>query len=307
MSSANKLGVLCLIIMLGVIGSYFMFAPDRGPGILDESTSDATPDANPTMLTVPRQVSANGLGPGQARSELPQFPQTPENDNTSRADQSERGRGGMLTFEDDATRPSSPDLEALVRELGGSGRMPTRTASTAANNDNRGGVTQQQNPPQAPRANAPGTIPGERRTADSSSGTSQERDRGPSANVEYTIQPGDNFWEIAKAHFGDGSKANLIAQLNPGVKPDRMRPGDVILLPARSAVPSSDVQPEPRPRAIPAGARMHTVATGEVLSAIASKYYGSSAKWAVIYEANREVIGPNPDRLKVGMQLVIPN
>ena len=52
----------------------------------------------------------------------------------------------------------------------------------------------------------------------------------------------------------------------------------------------------------------HTVAGGETLSHIALKYYGSAIKdkWMVIYEANKELIGDNPNRLARGLVLKIP-
>lgn len=52
----------------------------------------------------------------------------------------------------------------------------------------------------------------------------------------------------------------------------------------------------------------HTVAAGETLSHLALKYYGHATPpyWKHIYEANKEVIGDNPNRLQVGMIIKIP-
>ncbi len=52
----------------------------------------------------------------------------------------------------------------------------------------------------------------------------------------------------------------------------------------------------------------HTVAAGETLGAIALKYYGSAvkAKWMAIYEANKAIIGDNPNFIKPGQVLKIP-
>jgi nucleoid-associated protein YgaU len=54
--------------------------------------------------------------------------------------------------------------------------------------------------------------------------------------------------------------------------------------------------------------RKHTVKSGETLSHLALKYYGSAAKdeWMKIYQANKEIIGDNPNMIKVGQELVIP-
>jgi nucleoid-associated protein YgaU len=52
----------------------------------------------------------------------------------------------------------------------------------------------------------------------------------------------------------------------------------------------------------------HTVTPNDTLGAIALKYYGSAIreKWMPIYEANQEIIGSDPGRLKVGTVLKIP-
>ena len=52
----------------------------------------------------------------------------------------------------------------------------------------------------------------------------------------------------------------------------------------------------------------HTVAADETLSHISLKYYGSAVKekWMVIYEANKAVIGDNPNRIRPGQVLKIP-
>lgn len=52
--------------------------------------------------------------------------------------------------------------------------------------------------------------------------------------------------------------------------------------------------------------RKHIVESGDTLTAIALKYYGNAGEFMKIYEANKEVIGDNPDRILVGMELVIP-
>jgi nucleoid-associated protein YgaU len=57
----------------------------------------------------------------------------------------------------------------------------------------------------------------------------------------------------------------------------------------------------------PAGAsRTYTVVRGDSLSKIAKSLYGKAGKWRVIYEANKVVIGSNPDLIKPGQVLTIP-
>lgn len=52
--------------------------------------------------------------------------------------------------------------------------------------------------------------------------------------------------------------------------------------------------------------KKHVVASGETLSAIAKQYYDDAGKYMAIYEANKAVIGDNPDLIQPGMELVIP-
>ena len=49
---------------------------------------------------------------------------------------------------------------------------------------------------------------------------------------------------------------------------------------------------------------IYTVASGDTLSKIALRHYGSASLWRKIYEDNRDVIG-NPDRIRAGMQIKI--
>jgi nucleoid-associated protein YgaU len=52
----------------------------------------------------------------------------------------------------------------------------------------------------------------------------------------------------------------------------------------------------------------HTVSGDETLSHIALKYYGSAVKekWMLIYNANKAVIGDDPNRIRPGQVLKIP-
>ncbi len=53
--------------------------------------------------------------------------------------------------------------------------------------------------------------------------------------------------------------------------------------------------------------RFHIVRKGDTLSKISKRYYGSANQWHKIYEANRDVLGNNPDLLRLGTKLIIPD
>ena len=52
----------------------------------------------------------------------------------------------------------------------------------------------------------------------------------------------------------------------------------------------------------------HEMKADETLGHLALKYYGHATPtyWKLIYEANKEAIGDNPNRVKVGLKLQIP-
>ena len=46
--------------------------------------------------------------------------------------------------------------------------------------------------------------------------------------------------------------------------------------------------------------------SGATLVKLAEEYYGDGKLWKKIYDANRAVIGPNPDKIYPGQVLTIP-
>ena len=49
----------------------------------------------------------------------------------------------------------------------------------------------------------------------------------------YVVRPGDTPAKIAQKILGDSRRAQEILEMNPGLKPDRLRPGDAIHVPKR--------------------------------------------------------------------------
>ncbi len=56
-----------------------------------------------------------------------------------------------------------------------------------------------------------------------------------------------------------------------------------------------------------ASARTYTVQSGDTLSGIAQAMYGNAALWHDLYEANQDEIGGNPNLIRIGQTLVIPD
>ncbi|WP_239572096.1 transglycosylase family protein [Streptomyces sp. G44] len=51
--------------------------------------------------------------------------------------------------------------------------------------------------------------------------------------------------------------------------------------------------------------RVYVIRSGDTLSSIARRY-GIGGGWKALYQANREAIGSDPDRIRAGTELVIP-
>ena len=79
------------------------------------------------------------------------------------------------------------------------------------------------------------------------------------------------------------------------------QPSYVIDTQASPSATRRSALPEPSP--VPAE---YTVEAGDTLRSIADKLYGDANLWPTIYDANRDIIGPDPDALRVGMHLRLP-
>jgi len=55
----------------------------------------------------------------------------------------------------------------------------------------------------------------------------------PAGPVDYTIQKGDTLWSIAKKHLGDGKRWKDIVAANPGLKPEKLKVGQKIVIPPK--------------------------------------------------------------------------
>jgi nucleoid-associated protein YgaU len=65
----------------------------------------------------------------------------------------------------------------------------------------------------------------------------------------------------------------------------------------------------PQPLASPSptvAATEYVVQPGDTLRSIASEKYGDPEQWPRVYDANRDVIGSDPDRLQTGSRLRLP-
>lgn len=72
--------------------------------------------------------------------------------------------------------------------------------------------------------------------------------------------------------------------------------------------PKASIEPQRETNTSPAPttAQTYTVVKGDCLWNIAKKFYGNGSKYSIIYNANRSVIGGNPNLIYPGQVLTIP-
>lgn len=131
----------------------------------------------------------------------------------------------------------------------------------------------------------------------------------PPQFVQYTIQSGDTLQSISKRFFGTSAHATAIGRANPFMDPSKLRPGRVIRVPRDP----ENIQGKPRPGSpapspvatTPPGLRRYVVKSGDTLSGISQRIYGSTSHAARIFEANKDKL-KDADDLPLGVELVIP-
>jgi nucleoid-associated protein YgaU len=126
------------------------------------------------------------------------------------------------------------------------------------------------------------------------------------APKNYTVASGDSIARIAEIVYGSQAYYKVILEANPKVDPMKLRPGMVLVIPdvkeTRGRGGHDDDSPAP---AIESKAEYRVVA-GDSLNKIAIKLYGKADRWEEIYDLNKDKIGTDPARLKLGMILKLP-
>jgi len=144
-------------------------------------------------------------------------------------------------------------------------------------------------------------------------GTSEPAPVAGAAAKQHIVAAGESLSKIAARYYGTGGKENVDRIYNAnksaiGSDPNKLKVGMKLVIPnvstSTTLVPvtirTSSTQP--------ATEKTHTVAAGESLTKIATRYYGSASKADIdrIYNANKSVIGSDRNKLRVGIVLTIP-
>lgn len=163
-----------------------------------------------------------------------------------------------------------------------------------------------------PPTNATGT--GQTLDSQAATGTAERGsliDGGPEANAtaqadgsdlaidqapaNYTIQSGDNLWNIARDHLGSGTKWKELYNLNSDLIGDNP---NLVFAGTELKLPDSAMNI--------AGPENYMVKSGDNLWNIARDHMGGGKNWHEIFNQNGDVIGSDPSLIHPGQQLSIP-
>jgi nucleoid-associated protein YgaU len=150
----------------------------------------------------------------------------------------------------------------------------------------------------------------------------EEEQQIPSADIPpreiiHKVVSSDNLIELSKKYYGDGTKWRKIHEANKDKipNPDVLYTGLELLIPeitvsekrnddiAYGSLPERESDEEVFTTTTTTGT--HTISSGDTLYSIARKYYGDSAMWVKIHDANEDNI-EDKRLLEVGQTLVIP-
>jgi nucleoid-associated protein YgaU len=144
---------------------------------------------------------------------------------------------------------------------------------------------------------------------------------GPKAAQPNThiVKSGETLSSIAQAAYGSSAFYPHLLRANPGINPNNLKPGTAIHVPPATEVkataapgtagkPAGELPPGPalveETKIDPV--RQYRVVSGDSLYKIGQKLYGKGTMGDRIYDANKQLIGADPRRLKLGMILQLP-
>ena len=125
------------------------------------------------------------------------------------------------------------------------------------------------------------------------------------AKLQYAISLPDRFSDAVHENARLKKEIETLRALLTEAREDAAQSAGGPSAGASISPPSAQQSPKPA-QPIKATYESYVVEPGDTLSRIASKHYGDSTKWDVIFEANKATLR-RPESVRVGQTLVIPN
>lgn len=130
----------------------------------------------------------------------------------------------------------------------------------------------------------------------------------PTATTEqrtHRVAAGESPYSIAASIYGNGSLYTKILAANPGIDPRHLKIGTILVIPElsdaqKNPAAASTIEP------VIDTSTAYKVQNGDTLEGISRKLYGDAGMIGKLYDANRTLIGPNENVLKVGWILKLP-
>jgi nucleoid-associated protein YgaU len=290
-----KVGLSIAAIAVAVVGVYMLLSALTGkPGTTEQPVASTETPA-PTDAVIP----APGSTPASTAS-IPAPTSVPGSGDIwdqAFATGTIPTAGSVIRNPADVIPASNTTPASVVGELNRPiGTLPAPTA---------GGVTQTS----MPAGTAPGSANASAPIAAISQPMSVSTTPAIAASAETThrVQAGETLSSIAAKHYGNPNLFTLLARANPQIDPNRLRIGAQIKVPpAPGTTPSATGSAPEDSTATLDQTKQYRVQAGDTLSGIAIRLYGNSSRWQRIYELNKDAIGNDPGRLKLGTVLVLP-
>ncbi|OHB75440.1 MAG: hypothetical protein A2Z34_07390 [Planctomycetes bacterium RBG_16_59_8] len=127
----------------------------------------------------------------------------------------------------------------------------------------------------------------------------------PPPSQEYVIKQGDNYHDLAKKFYGDGSKAKMIADANPQFPPNRLKINAKIVIPTFEATPPAVPAVDNAPATV-SGSKTYKVQDNDSYWKIAAKVYGKGDMYQKIMDANKDRVASHGSALKPGWTIRLP-
>lgn len=134
----------------------------------------------------------------------------------------------------------------------------------------------------------------------------------PPEFTEHIVQPDELMQTIARQYFGSIDDWTIIAKANPKIDPRKLRPGMVLRIPKdktniQGKLVGGDVEPGVITPHTDDGSKVieYIVQSGDSLSRISLRIYGSSRHAQFIFESNRDTMR-SIDSISIGQLLRLP-